>query len=277
MRKAVLVGFRYEGNKKLPGIVVDLYQIYTFLKENGWKEEEIYVLTDVKGDQDTNVLRKAILEKIVDTNILSFISLLKKNNRYIRYKAHSHSNNFTSIFNNTGSLEESMLSKQNLFFYYSGHSKDNCFVLPSDALVSFNTFLDLTYDEVFIILDCCEGDLGLTYQCFDNFYRFKNEKFFPRHILAFSSSLDNEKSLTDAAGSLFTKNIVKTLRRRTSVYKILEDSKNSQKQQQRQQSNLICKATINISASYPLEYVFSWVYKDVYLTLLRSPYYVRIL
>jgi len=271
MRKAVLVGFRYEGDKKLPGIVVDLYQIYIFLKENGWKEEDIYVLTDVKGDQDTNVLRKAILEKIVDTNILSFISLLKKNNRYIRYKTYSHSNNFTSIFIKDGT------GPQNLFFYYSGHSKDNCFVLPSDALVSFNTFLDLTYDEVFIILDCCEGDLGLTYQCFDNFYRFRNEKFFAKHILAFSSSLDNEKSLTDAAGSLFTKNIVKTLRKRSSVYKILQESKNSQKQQRQNVKQKDFKATINISASYPLEYVFSWVYKDVYLTLLRSPYYVRML
>ena len=73
MREAILIGFEYTNEKKLPGIIVDLYQAYCFLKKNNWKDNEIKILTDIKKDAETQILKSAILEKTVNSDILSFI------------------------------------------------------------------------------------------------------------------------------------------------------------------------------------------------------------
>jgi len=78
MRRAILIGFEYKNGKRLPGIPVDLYQVYCFLKNNGWKNEEIKILTDIKQDAQTEILKISILDNIVDSGILSFIEDLKE-------------------------------------------------------------------------------------------------------------------------------------------------------------------------------------------------------
>ena len=97
MRKALLIGFQYDNEKKLPGIAVDLYYVYSFLKTNGWKDEEIKIMTDISKDEATEVLKVAILEKIVNSDILTFIEDCKEKNIYIGFKSHNHYHNFFSL------------------------------------------------------------------------------------------------------------------------------------------------------------------------------------
>ena len=76
MKKAVLIGFEYLGDKKLPGITIDLYLVYNLLKKMGWEDEQIKVLTDIEKDHPTKILKTAIKDKIVNSDVLSFIEMI---------------------------------------------------------------------------------------------------------------------------------------------------------------------------------------------------------
>ena len=58
----LLIGFEYKRSKKwntLPGIPVDLYQVYRYFSSIS---RNILVVTDVNKDYKTTVLKKAILD-----------------------------------------------------------------------------------------------------------------------------------------------------------------------------------------------------------------------
>ena len=156
-RKALLLGFQYEGDKYLPGISIDLYLIYNFLKKIGWKDEEIMIYTDIKQDSDTELLRAAILSKLVDVDILSFIEQIKKKGIYTEFRS------------STSLISKLNQDSERLFIYYTGHCKDGNIVLPN-GLISYDYFLSILQSserenmkEAFIIFDCCEGDLKLPF------------------------------------------------------------------------------------------------------------------
>ena len=260
MRKAILIGFEYKLGKRLPGISVDLYLMYKFLKEKGWRNEEILVFTDVKKDYHTKVLKKSILEKNVGSDILVFIEELKERKQYYEFSTNGHYNNFSSIF----------LSYENLFVYYTGHSKDKNIILPNSLSLSFEVFASYIAKskEVFCIMDCCSGGITLPFICHENVFRFENEMFNKNKILSIASSLSHENSITSIVGSIFTKKILSIIHDESlSVYKILNLCSTHNRDRQ----------TINISASYPdIRYVFPWFYSKPNLKIHVTPYFIQI-
>lgn len=254
MRCALLIGFEYKKYEKLPGILVDLYQVYCFLIKIGWKN--IYVFTDIEKDEQTEVLKAAILEKTVDSNILSFIADIKDKNQYICFKDHQHYNNFN--------LTLSKITKDNLFIYYSGHSKDDYFILPNQGLICIRKLLKCK--QSFIVMDCCEGGLNLPFILNDYIYRLENENFVKPEIICMASSLNNQKSTISKTGSNFTKHL----------FKIINDSSlNMSEILTKINKNL--KETANVSASYPnLHYIFGWFYKEVNINITHHPNFIQI-
>lgn len=237
MRKALLIGFQYSHDKKLPGIATDLYQVYSFLKKYNWQDEEICIMTDIEKDETTDVLKTSILEKIVDSEVLSFIEDSKERNQYVLFKSHNHYNNFSTIFPN---------EQINLFIYYTGHCKEGNIILPNKSLINLTDYF--SSPNIFIVMDCCEAGLDLPFVLEGNIYRCKDKpKFFKDKIICISSSLEGEKSITTQSGSLFTRHVFKFLE--SNLVTVLEKI-----------NKLPFKQTGNISASFPILYVPGFFY-----------------
>lgn len=257
MRNAILIGFEYKTSnkqKKLPGICVDLYLVFSFLKKLNWKDSEIKVFTDIKKDEKTEVLKSALLEKTVDSNILTFIEDLKEKNQYIEFKHVNHYNNFTSLFQDISSKT---------FVYYSGHSKKENLILPNDSLISLDSFRDnIKSEEIFLVMDCCQGGIKLPFVLNENFYRLHNEKSFVKsEIICISSSLNDENSLISKKGSLFTKNLFSIL----SENKELKIIKNKLK-------------LGKFSVSHPnLYHVFNWFYKEINIKIIFNGSFITVI
>lgn len=250
MRRAILIGFQYNGDKKLPGISTDLYQVYSFLKINGWQEDEITILTDIEKDENTDVLKKSILEHIVDSEILSFIEDAKEKKQYIKFENHNHYNNFSSSF----------IKSKYYFIYYTGHSKNGNLILPGELYMSFDQFKDLLNAEKTIcIMDCCECEIDLPFSIVDRSYKLQNVSFLENEILCIASSLQNQKSVTNKTGSLFTNYLFTLLRDpKLSVFTILEKLKKKINGEQ----------TPNISSSFPSIYhIPGFVYSQPTISL----------
>lgn len=256
MRHAVLIGFEYKNYKKLPGILVDLYQVYSFLKKIGWLDTQIQVFTDIETDEATHVLKTAILEKTVDSNILSFIEDIKKKNQHILFTEYNHNNNFISTL---------CKFKHNLFLYFSGHSKKEYFVLPNENLVSIKNIIKCK--QLLVILDCCEGGLNLPFVLNkDNIYRLQNENFIKPEILCIASSAKSEKSTISKSGSSFTKHL----------FNIINDSDLSMKEILNRINQMV-KETANVSTTYPnLHYIYAWFYLDIQINIKHHPNFIEI-
>ena len=252
-RKAILIGFEYKNGKKLPGIIVDIYQVYTFLKKIGWKDSEISVYTDIQKDYQTEILKLAILEHTVDSAILTFIEDLKEKDQYIEFK--SHYNNFQTIIGNLPYYS---------FIYYSGHSKNGNLILPNEALISLDYFRDMLIGEIFLVMDCCEGGINLPFVLHEEIFRLENDTAFVKpEIICIASSLDNEKSVTSRAGSLFTRHLF-TLFEESNLYKVIKEVKKKIK-------------TGNILVSQPkLHNIFNWFYKFPNIKITITPQFIEI-
>jgi hypothetical protein len=262
MKKAILIGFEYSGEKRLPGIAVDIYQVYYFLRKKGWQDKDIKILTDIKKDLKTEILKAAILEKIVDSEILSFIEDTKERGQYIEFKSHNYYNNFESVFENI----------EHCFVYYTGHSKNENIILPNDGLLSFQSFKNILITniskEIFLVMDCCEKGISLPFQLNENIYRFENEYFVKPKFLCISSSLENEKSMTSRIGSFFTRYLFEILENpNLTLTDILKKLK----------KRLNLKQTANISSSYPdLYLIFGWFYNFSSILITQYPSHLLI-
>ena len=243
MRHAFIIGFQYDKDDRLPGISIDLYQVYCFLKDKGWKDEEVTIFTDVQKDKATDVLKNAILNNIVDPGVLSFIEDSKERGNYINFTSHNHYNNFLSS-----------LTKEcpNMFIYYSGHSRNKEIILPNGALISMDNFRSLfnNCEKGICIMDCCQGGIDLPFELHENIYHLKENvdksTFLKPKLICISSSLEGEQSISTQSGSLFTRHLFKNLDKDLqSLLEIMRKKNNS---------------TVTISSSYPsLHYLFSFL------------------
>lgn len=231
-RKAILIGFEYT-YEKLPGISIDLYYVYTFLKNKGWKDDEIIIFTDIDKDYETQILKTAILERIVNSDILSFIEDCKERKQYIRF---THYHNFFSMLD---------IFVDNVFIYFTGHCKNGNIILPNSSMVSDFTNL-IKASSAICIMDCCEYKSELPWILNHNIYRLKDDiekkDFLKPEIICISSSLENEKTVTSKIGSYYTRYLFEILEKSRSLDQILKMTKNKLKN---------FKQTVNISASYP--------------------------
>ena len=249
MRKALIIGFQYSDDKKLPGIATDLYQVYTFLKKHNWQENEICVMTDIEKDETTDILKTSIIEKVVDSGVLSFIEDCKEREQYVLFTSHYHYNNFSSIFSEVGKSNDDRSSRTfNLFIYYTGHCKEGNIILPNNSLINLPDYF--SSKNIFTIIDCCEGGLDLPFVLNGDIYRCKeNPVFFKDKIICISSSKDDEKSITTQSGSLFSRHIFDFLDESSNLSLILQKI-----------NKLPFKQTGNISASFPSLYIPGFFY-----------------
>ena len=258
-RKALLIGFQYQNEKKLPGIATDLYQVYYFLKKQGWKNSEIVIMTDIVKDEETEVLKDAILEKIVNSDILTFIEDCRERKQYIQFNSNNHYNNFLSIFTKI----------DNLFVYYTGHCKNEILILPDNSNISLELFKKHFYAKnVVCIMDCCEGGIKLPFILNNNIYRCREElNFVKSEIICISSSLEDEKSTTTKIGSFFTRSLISVLNDSSlSLFSILERIRKSLNS---------LNQTTNISASFPtLVYIPGFIYSSSPILLENKQSYI---
>ncbi len=129
MKVAVLIGFSYgEDNESphvdpdrnpLPGIVVDLYQAY--VASRSMDAQKIIVITDIVKDQQTSVLMNAMIDSIVDSNILTFIETIRNNEVY---------HHFSGREDFLGCINDIISGATEVFLYYTGHVNRGYLLFP---------------------------------------------------------------------------------------------------------------------------------------------------
>lgn len=205
MPTAILIGFEYEFNT-LPGAIIDLYHAYKWCHSFNC---DIHVLTDIQQIKDQEILNSSVNRKISSPDILTFYDNLS-------------SKRIISNINDILTSLESLLDIQDnkLIIYYTGHGMKDSMVMPDKSLLSFIKFRDTVlqylnkYVEIFWILDCCNPNgLNLPYKLTDNTFMLSPNKvdFITQPILLITSADANEKSVSTKLGSLFSRNLFKTL------------------------------------------------------------------
>jgi len=259
--KVLLIGFQYKYSqhiKKLPGIAVDLYQVYSFFKNI--ENKEIKIFTDIDIDSKTDILKRSIIDNVVDSGILSFIEDTKDKKQHQLYKSHTHYNNFEKI------ISQWCKEAKQLIIYYTGHSKNQNIILPNDSFFSFERFLSCitrntdTKCQILIIMDSCNCiGLHLPFYLNGDVFRlsFNKKIFVNRDIICISSSNENESSTATKKGSHFTQKLFDVLEK----YKNLSLPSVLKKLQKFNES-------FNIYSSVPtLKYIWGWVYGFSTLTV----------
>lgn len=269
MRNILMIGFEYKKAIQwttLPGIIVDLYQIFTlFNKAN----TDITVITDIIRDPKSKVLQQAILDDLCDANVLDFIEVIQDNKHYVEY---SGLDNFKKM------VIASCKHKQQLFIYYTGHAKGGDLILPDGQIIKMLDFRDLIlkncakYAEIFIIMDCCRGTgLNLPYYLKKAVYRLTHQpaKIFPsQKVVCISSTMSDQEAGTTLNGSFFTRSLYKLFLSKSKKYKYLPnvlpylvDECSSQHEQ-----------TAVVHASYPnLKMIWPWLYTPSNLSISFNP------
>jgi len=128
-----IIGFRYNDspdskNPKrvyLPGIIVDLYQVYNIF--NKIHPDKIVIITDIDENVSIDIVLEAIKQEKIDAHVLSFISSLKSDKKYIQFLSKEK---FLSDIKNTIS------GYDKIFIYYTGHVDSGSILLPVPKLIN---------------------------------------------------------------------------------------------------------------------------------------------
>ena len=288
MKVALLIIFSYfdsiedEYRWKLPGVEVDLYQYYKFVKK--MKADKILVITDVFDNFKASDISQTISKGIVDVDILNIINRIKKENNYWYY---THKKEMIlKICDHISDATE-------LFIYYTGHGSKNRIVLPNiDRSFSYDgenvgmTFYDTDIfmddilnslnnkSEILMIMDCCQiSGMKLPFKMKDGLYYSNKMCNFTHHnIICFTSSLHDENSIIVTHGSVFSRSLYKILNtydiynyKCRSIKNILETLNKDSVEINNYVSELYVEteyiSSSNIYASYPdLKILWSWVF-----------------
>lgn len=260
----LLIGFEYMKTKRwktLPGIPADLYQVYRYCQSKSITKN-ILVFTDVNRDYKTDVLKRAILDGYVDSNLLSFIEDTKDRNQHELYKSSKKSgynvNNFDRV------IRDFVKDLDRLLIYYTGHGKDGDLILPDNTHVSLDYFRDLivshvtTNSQIVTIFDCCQSNgMKLPYLYSNGNYNLNSQNFVRPSVICISSTQVDQDSTATRSGSLFTRLLFGYLYNKPNqTYSI---------------DNLMCldedydnkNVTITIHSSYPnIKFLWSWVTRN---------------
>lgn len=271
MKISVLIGFQYKYPVFLPGILVDLYQAYK--QAIKMRSDKILIITDIDEDVKTEILMKAIVDEIVDADILTFIETIKIQ------KYHKLYDNLQGMLEN---IAEQSYGESSMFFYYTGHSRNGDLILPDDAKIKKTDVRDLLCTcvkkdgDIFIVMDCCYGSgLRLPFrmtlnQNREGIYKLNKEEkviFTSQRIICLSASSSDETSITNHTGSLFTRALFSVLKLKIrSLTELLYKVNNICLTKHRQ--------TLSIYSSYPNIFViWGWIYgQDKYEVCLDTVY-----
>lgn len=109
----------YENQTGLPGILIDLYQAYTFAMKS--LPTEIAVITDIEQDQMWRETAGAMGKHIVDSGILDFITTIRNKGIY-----NLHINKKWLV----NKLIKLFVNADRVIFYYTGHGKAGYLEMP---------------------------------------------------------------------------------------------------------------------------------------------------
>jgi len=247
LTSGLIIGFEYTKTKdckSLPGIPVDLYQAYSYCHN---LTKNITVFTDVNKDYRTEILRRAIIDGYVDSNLLSFIEDTKDKNYHVLYETQKSNkyiiNNFEEV------IIKSVKDADRLFVYYTGHAKNGHIILPDNTHVSLDHLKDIIvsniskYCEVVIVLDCCQSNgMNLPYS-YHGKYQLNTHEFNTSRIICLSSSRIDQDSTATRSGSLFSRELFDIFNNNKTVLTIRE---------------LYNKIIVNICTTYLETSLFVW-------------------
>ena len=287
MKTAIIFGFRYMNlsyqydhqRTPLPGIVIDIYMIYTFLKKNDY--EHVYVITDIKEDVKPDELIGVVTRGQVNSNIFSFIENLIKSKEICFYQNLSQMTNF---------IHQHLNNVDKLFFYYTGHATQNYLMLPimsnfcsideddDDEKIRTSEFIKMLLQEVnsscqvLMLFDCCyASNFGLPFNMDSNgVYRLNkldSPIFTKKEIVCFVSSMHDQESHSTYNGSLFTRIAVNSLSQHyTDWLELLQEVQNNLNDTMRI-SNSEVQQTIRLYSSLPnIHSIWNWLnFKNKFL------------
>ena len=254
MSCSLIIGFKYhsENKKEFSSIIVDLYHAYKYAKRLGGK---IYIITDLITDENSSFVITAIREKVVQADVISFISNIKKNKEHLEYGNFDRNQPNRNVDNFVENIISVVRGKEELFIYYTGHAHNKYLSLPYYQKLEFNIFRDCIVQNcnpdanIFCIMDCCNGaDMGISFVFEDDRYRLvekERRKFFSQKIIHIVSSQQDQGTVLDGEqGSLFTNEIFACLREGKRGFKHLI-----------QKVNKNCKDRFNeLKDQYPKEF-----------------------
>jgi hypothetical protein len=253
-RYALLIGFIYPNSyQRLPGSLVDLYRVYSFLRKKGFSE--IDLITDLDTDPETFDYRQPIIEGYVDANMLSFISEMKKT------KKHHLVRNNEDLSNIILSL---LKGKDRLFIYMTGHGEERGFVCPVGILswpdLQSSIFTPLRKkSQAIMILDACHAwhfQLPYFLSRDKNRLSFVGTTFFPVCHLVLFATQGREAAATTSC-SLVTRSLINLLEKGYDQYfflrqKVEEDLKSTETLRSMQ-------LQVGVYTSYPSLYrIWPW-------------------
>lgn len=232
---AILIGFQYSHERFLPGIVVDLYQVYHYLR-CVCPYIDIAIITDIKKDSRAAPLMNALVEGIIDSEALSFIEDTRQRGHLHQVDESNAKSVLMEVFQRMSQRDDPG------FIYYTGHgiaSNPNGaifrgnWLLPNWEKLSVSKILDeLLRDrrsqsgvDLVIIMDCCGlGEIPLPYRLrldpdhpqqgrFHLNVSVPDEDLLhhPNDVLVLTSTRHNEQSATTKSGSIFTRTLFRLL------------------------------------------------------------------
>lgn len=232
MKVSILIGFEYNQKKYLPGIKLDISNVYSFVKKIN--SDRILIVSDHKIT--FNISKNTYVYQYND--VIQLLYMLKT---YIT-------------------------DSDQLLIYYTGHSENKALLLPDYNYLLIEQLKQVliensrSYAQILVLLDCCQGsNLDLPYLLINDSYKLTNSNdkiFITQHIILCSSTLQNEDSVTSKNGSLFTKILFQILtlypqyKQITQIVNLVLEH-----------STKIFKQTVTVHSSYPNDYIlWNWVY-----------------
>lgn len=211
---ALLIGFVYRDRRFLPGSLVDLYRVYTFLTNTGY--DTIHLICDLHDDPSTNY-HEPITEGYVDANLLSFINDMKKR------KTH----HFATCGEDIDKVikQTKILSHDKVIIYITGHGEKNGLVCP----LGFYPWLSLR-DTIFaslnretqavIIIDTCQApNFNFPYLVSrqKDKLSFVTTRFFPSSDVVLIAT-QGDVAASTASGSLVTRGLIACFENKDDVF-----------------------------------------------------------
>lgn len=218
---AILIGFRYYGGPlKLSGVVIDLYHVYKYCLSLGSRitlivDDNQHNHSGKHSNQhiDYQNINLSINKDIVDTGIYDFVNYINNH----AYKI-SNANEFKTTIETV--LKKASKSSK-LLIYYSGHGRESNILLPDHDMISYFTFRNLctmytpNTTSIMFIMDCCNiNGMNLPYKLTDTQFKLNQSgvvHFTDRNILLITSSGDQELSMSNKYGSVFTRLLIPEL------------------------------------------------------------------
>lgn len=218
----IIIGFQYNHVDKLTSAITDMYIVYSFYRNLGFR---IYLAMDnVKADLSVDFTR-LIVDGIVDEGYEAFVRYISD----IRHVIHSRED-FYSFFD---SIQLTMDRK--VVLYYSGHGHVDGVNLPDSTilsnreilrtLLSLSTFaendvsmsmaqgLNTSEANLFIIMDCCYSNgMLLPFQLLDGKYEDYTHAYVLPKIIFIASSNSIVSTVANSSESPFTRQLFNLLR-----------------------------------------------------------------